>query len=49
MNKPTFILALANAIDADFYLSNHHNAGMNGKSGGGCVAYCSKGSTKSPA
>ena len=49
MNKPTFILALANAIDADLYLSNHHNAGMNGKSGGGCVAYCSKGSTKSPA
>ena len=42
-------VALANAIDADLYLSNHHNAGMNGKSGGGCVAYCSKGSTKSPA
>ena len=31
-------VALANAIDADLYLSNHHNAGMNGKSGGGCVA-----------
>ena len=28
-------VALANAIDADFYLSNHHNAGMNGKKGGG--------------
>lgn len=42
-------VALANAIDADFYLSNHHNAGMNGKKGGGCVAYCSRGSTKSPA
>ena len=42
-------VALANAINADFYLSPHHNAGMNGKRGGGIVAYCSKGSTKSPA
>lgn len=41
-------VALANAIGANFYLSNHHNAGMNGKRGGGCVAYCSKGSTRSP-
>lgn len=41
-------VALANAVEADLYLSNHHNAGMNGKRGGGCVAYCSKGSTRSP-
>jgi len=42
-------VALANAIDADFYWSPHHNAGINGGKGGGIVAYCSKGSTRSPA
>ena len=30
----------ANAWGADFYLSVHHNAGINGGSGGGIVAYC---------
>ena len=30
----------ANDFDADFYLSVHHNAGINGGSGGGIVAYC---------
>ena len=29
----------ANKFDADFYLSIHHNAGINGGSGGGIVAY----------
>lgn len=29
----------ANNFDADFYLSIHHNAGINGGSGGGIVAY----------
>lgn len=29
----------ANAWNADFYLSIHHNAGINGGSGGGIVAY----------
>ena len=29
----------ANAWGADFYLSIHHNAGINGGSGGGIVAY----------
>lgn len=29
----------ANAWNADFYLSVHHNAGVNGGSGGGIVAY----------
>lgn len=47
-------VALANAIEADLYLSFHHNAGINGtdrqnRHDGGIVAYCSKGSTKSPA
>ena len=47
-------VALANAIDADFYFSPHHNAGINGtdragRHDGGIVAYCSKGSTRSPA
>ena len=42
-------VSLANAIDADLYWSPHHNAGINGGKGGGIVAYCSKGSTKSPA
>lgn len=28
----------ANAFGADFYLSIHHNAGINGKSGGGLIA-----------
>lgn len=43
---------LANAIEADLYWSPHHNAGIGGKDGpqhdGGIVAYCSKGSTRSP-
>lgn len=30
---------LANSCGADFYLSIHHNAGVNGGSGGGLVAY----------
>lgn len=30
----------ANAWGADLYLSIHHNAGMNGGSGGGIVAFC---------
>lgn len=30
----------ANDWDADFYLSIHHNAGVNGGNGGGIVAYC---------
>ena len=30
----------ANAWNADLYLSIHHNAGMNGGSGGGIVAFC---------
>ncbi|MBQ2920285.1 MAG: N-acetylmuramoyl-L-alanine amidase [Oscillospiraceae bacterium] len=46
-------VALANAIEADFYWSPHHNAGINGtdrqnRHDGGIVAYCSKGSTRSP-
>ena len=36
----------ANAWGADFYLSVHHNAGMNGGSGGGIVAYTYPGSGK---
>ena len=28
----------ANSFDADFYLSVHHNAGINGRSGGGVIA-----------
>ncbi len=28
----------ANSFDADFYLAIHHNAGINGKSGGGVIA-----------
>ena len=43
---------LANAIEADLYWSAHHNAGINGKDSsqhdGGIVAYCSRGSTRSP-
>ena len=31
--------ANANKFNADFYLSIHHNAGINGGSGGGVVAY----------
>lgn len=47
-------VALANAINADLYWSPHHNAGINGtdranRHDGGIVAYCSKGSTRSPA
>jgi N-acetylmuramoyl-L-alanine amidase len=30
----------ANEWDADFYLSIHHNAGIEGGKGGGIVAYC---------
>lgn len=30
----------ANGWGADFYLSVHHNAGINGGKGGGIVAYC---------
>ena len=38
----------ANNFKADFYLSIHHNAGINGGSGGGVVAYVyTKASTKS--
>lgn len=33
----------ANKFKADFYLSLHHNAGINGGSGGGIVAYTCKG------
>ncbi len=32
----------ANDFDADFYLSIHHNAGINGGSGGGLMAYVYK-------
>lgn len=32
-------VGLANDWDADFYLSVHHNAGINGGSGGGIVVY----------
>lgn len=32
-------VALANQADADLYLSFHHNAGIGGGSGGGCVVY----------
>lgn len=32
-------VAKANGFSADFYLSIHHNAGINGGSGGGVVAY----------
>lgn len=32
-------MSKANNWDADFYLSIHHNAGINGGSGGGIVAY----------
>lgn len=31
--------ATANAFSADIYVSVHHNAGINGKSGGGIMAY----------
>lgn len=31
---------MANEWGADFYLSIHHNAGINGGKGGGIVAYC---------
>ena len=36
----------ANAWGADFYLSVHHNAGVNGGSGGGICAFSYPGSTK---
>lgn len=33
-------VAKANAADADFYISNHFNAGIYGDKGGGVEAYC---------
>lgn len=33
-------VSAANQWGADFYLSIHHNAGINGGKGGGIVAYC---------
>ena len=36
----------ANKFDADFYLSIHHNAGINGGSGGGIVAYVCRGASE---
>lgn len=39
-------VARANAWGADFYLSIHHNAGVNGGSGGGIVAYTHPQSSK---
>lgn len=36
----------ANAAKADFFLSIHHNGGINGGSGGGLVAYCCRGSAE---
>ena len=35
----------ANKWDADFYLSVHHNAGINGGTGGGIVAYTAPGAS----
>ena len=35
----------ANKWDADFYLSVHHNAGINGGSGGGIVAFTCRGAS----
>lgn len=43
-------VAAANGWPADVYLSIHHNAGINGGSGGGCVVYTAPGcQTKSRA
>ena len=39
----------ANAFDAAFYLSLHHNAGIEGGKGGGIVAYISKNASKASA
>ena len=36
-------VAAANGWPADVYLSIHHNAGINGGSGGGCVVYTASG------
>ncbi len=36
----------ANKWGADFFLSIHHNAGINGGSGGGLVAFCRKAGTE---
>ena len=36
----------ANDAGADFFLSLHHNAGINGGTGGGLVAYCCRGSVE---
>lgn len=38
--------AKANAWGADFYLDIHHNAGIQGGTGGGVVAFCYPGSAK---
>lgn len=35
----------SNSAGADLYISNHHNAGINGGSGGGLVAFCMRGAT----
>lgn len=37
---------LANSFEADFYLSIHHNAGIDGGNGGGIMAYSYPGSAK---
>ena len=39
-------VAAANQWEADFYLSVHHNAGINGGNGGGIVAYTCPDSSK---
>lgn len=39
----------ANEAGADVYLSNHHNAGIQGGSGGGLVAYCMRGGVEAKA
>lgn len=39
----------ANNFDADFYLSLHHNAGVNGGAGGGIVAYIAKSASEESA
>lgn len=41
--------AKANAWDADIYVDMHHNAGINGGSGGGVVAFSNPGSAKGKA
>lgn len=39
----------ANEAGADVYMSNHHNAGIQGGSGGGLVAYCMRGGVEAKA